>query len=411
VQLTPSGRDRLLLFTAAELARARRARGLRLNVPEATALIADTVCEAARDGRRLSEAIAAGRSVLTPDDVLPGVPNVVREVQVEAVFDDGTRLAVVTEPFGPAAFDPEGPGGVLPAQAVRPEPHGDDAVTVEVTNTASVPISVTSHFHFFEVNPRLRFDRAAAYGRHLAVPAGTAVRFDPAATRAVRLVPFVGARVAVGFALGAAAAAELIGPRTRVIEAPGKLVLPGFQDAHVHAPFAGRNRLNVDLNGLAGLHAYLDCIAAYAAAHPDAPWIVGGGWAMEYFPGGTQRKEDLDAIAPDRPVFLFNRDVHGAWVNSAALAMAGIDKDTPDPVDGRIERDPETGEPTGTLHEGAAYTFNDRHVPLELGTEGAGSHVQRSARAGWFPVSGSRRGAGVPPSRPGLDGADDGPLP
>ena len=84
---------------------------------------------------------------------------------------------------------------------------------------------------------------------------------------------------------------------------------------------------------------------------------------MEYFPGGTPRKEDLDAIVPDRPVFLFNRDVHGAWVNSEALELAGITKDTPDPSDGRIERDAETGEPTGMLHEGAAYTFNDTLRP------------------------------------------------
>ncbi|GAA4535777.1 urease subunit gamma [Nonomuraea ferruginea] len=199
VHLTPAERDRLLLFTAAELARARRARGLRLNVPEATALIADTVCEAARDGRRLSEAIAAGRSVLTHEDVLPGVTNVVTEVKVEAVFDDGTRLAVVTAPFGPAAPDPAGPGALLPG-ADRPEPYGDEVVTVLVTNTAAVPISVTSHFHFFEVNPRLRFDRAAAYGRHLAVPAGTATRFDPGQTTGVRLAPIGGARVVVGFA-------------------------------------------------------------------------------------------------------------------------------------------------------------------------------------------------------------------
>jgi urease subunit gamma/beta len=157
------------------------------------------VCEAARDGRRLSEAIEAGRSVLTPDDLLPGVANVVTEVQVEAVFDDGTRLAVVTAPFGRAGFDPAGPGALLPG-AERPEPYDEDAVTVEVTNTAAVPISSTSHFHFFEVNPRLRFDRAAAYGRRLAVPAGTTVRFDPGTTTPVRLVPIGGARVVVGFA-------------------------------------------------------------------------------------------------------------------------------------------------------------------------------------------------------------------
>ncbi|MFB7224789.1 amidohydrolase [Streptomyces sp. NPDC056227] len=155
---------------------------------------------------------------------------------------------------------------------------------------------------------------------------------------------------------------SLAGPRTEHIHAPGGLVLPGFQDAHVHTPFGGRNLLRIWLNDLVGRHAYLDAIAAHA--HPEETWITGGGWAMEHFPGGTPRKEDLDAICPDRPIFLFNRDVHGAWVNSRALELAGITKDTPDPADGRIERDPVTGEPTGTLHEGAAYTFNDRVVPL-----------------------------------------------
>lgn len=175
---------------------------------------------------------------------------------------------------------------------------------------------------------------------------------DAVAVRADRIV-----------ALGAEHVAELVGPRTRVVHKPGAMVVPGFQDAHVHAPFAGRNRLHVWLNDLEGRQSYLDHIARYAADHPDQPWIIGGGWAMEYFPGGTPRKEDLDAIVPDRPVFIMNRDVHGAWANSAALAIAGITKDTPDPSDGRIERDPETGEPTGTLHEGAAYSFQDRFLP------------------------------------------------
>ncbi|WP_084958522.1 urease subunit gamma [Thermoactinospora rubra] len=197
MRLTPTERDRLLLFTAAELARSRRARGLRLNVPEATAVIADAVCEAARSGARLAEAIEAGRAVLGPDDVLPGVPDVVTEIQVEAVFDDGSRLAVVTDPFGGGSLGERAPGAVLPAEQ---PPVEREAVTVEVTNTAPVPISVTSHFHFFEVNPRLRFDRALAYGRRLAVPAGSTVRFDPGAGRTVELVPIGGARVAIGFA-------------------------------------------------------------------------------------------------------------------------------------------------------------------------------------------------------------------
>ncbi|MBK6873054.1 MAG: amidohydrolase [Kineosporiaceae bacterium] len=171
-------------------------------------------------------------------------------------------------------------------------------------------------------------------------------------------------------ALGdAATMAEWVGPRTRVVDAPDRLVVPGFQDAHVHAPFAGRNRLRVWLNDLEGKAAYLDAVAAYAGAHPDQEWIIGGGWAMEYFPGGTPRREDLDAVVPDRPVFLFNRDVHGAWVNSRALELGGIGRDTPDPADGRIERDPVTGEPTGTLHEGAAYAFNDTVVPTPTATE------------------------------------------
>jgi hypothetical protein len=155
----------------------------------------------------------------------------------------------------------------------------------------------------------------------------------------------------------------LVGRGTRVVEATGRLVVPGFQDAHVHTPFAGANLLNVWLNDTEGLPAYLDVIATFAAKHPELPWIIGGGWAMEYFPGGTPRKEDLDRVVPDRPVFLFNRDVHGAWVNSRTLELAGITAATPDPADGRIERDPATGEPSGTLHEGAAYRLNDALVP------------------------------------------------
>jgi urease subunit gamma/beta len=198
VRLTPTERDRLLLFGAAELARARRARGLRLNVPEATALIADTVCEAARDGRRLAEAIEAARAVLGPGDVLPGVADVVTEVHVEAVFDDGSRLAVVSDPIGAGgALGRGAPGAVLEGPGYA-EPEA--AVRVRVHNTASVPVSVTSHFHFFEANPRLAFDRAAAYGRHLAVPAGTARRFDPGETTVVSLAPIGGERIMIGFA-------------------------------------------------------------------------------------------------------------------------------------------------------------------------------------------------------------------
>ncbi|MFE3384703.1 urease subunit gamma [Streptomyces anulatus] len=195
--LTPTERDRLLLFTAAELARARRARGLRLNIPEATALIADTVCEAARDGHRLAVAIECGRSVLALDDLLPGVADVVTEIQVEAVFEDGSRLAVVTDPFGGGGPGDLAPGAVLPGPA---DAGSEPVLLLTVRNTAPVPISVTSHFHFFEVNPRLSFDRAAAYGMRLAVPAGASTRFDAGGAVGVGLVPMGGARTAIGFA-------------------------------------------------------------------------------------------------------------------------------------------------------------------------------------------------------------------
>lgn len=197
VRLTPTERDRLLLFGAAELARARRARGLLLNVPEATALIADTVCEAARDGRRLAEAIEAARAVLGPGDVLPGVADVVAEVNVEAVFDDGSRLAVVTDPIGGGSLGDDAPGAVLSGPGYQdPVPE----VTLTVHNTASVPVSVTSHFHFFEANPRLDFDRAAAYGMRLCVPAGSSVRFGPGESADVELIAIGGDRIAIGFA-------------------------------------------------------------------------------------------------------------------------------------------------------------------------------------------------------------------
>ncbi|MFF4402606.1 urease subunit gamma [Streptomyces sp. NPDC001480] len=196
MRLTPTERDRLLLFSAAELARSRKARGLRLNVPEATALIADTVCEAARDGKRLAEAVEAARSALGPADVLPGVADVVTEVHVEAVFDDGSRLAVVSDPIG-GGLGEEAPGALLPGpEHAEPEP----VVTLTVTNTATVPVSVTSHFHFFEANPRLDFPRAAAYGMRLAVPAGSSVRFGPRESVEVGLVPVGGERIAIGFA-------------------------------------------------------------------------------------------------------------------------------------------------------------------------------------------------------------------
>jgi predicted amidohydrolase YtcJ len=153
------------------------------------------------------------------------------------------------------------------------------------------------------------------------------------------------------------------GPRAEVIRAPGA-VLPGFQDAHVHPPSAGLERLRCDLNEAGDRDAYRTLIAGYAESHPDEGWILGGGWSMAAFPGGTPRVEDLDDLVSDRPVFLVNQDGHGAWVNTRALEQAGIDAATPDPPDGRIERDPVTDRPSGTVHEGAMDLVESRIPPI-----------------------------------------------
>ncbi|GHC97615.1 amidohydrolase [Streptomyces violarus] len=180
---------------------------------------------------------------------------------------------------------------------------------------------------------------------------------DPARSRATA-VAVRGGRIA---AVGHDEVRELIGPRTEVVDLAGKLLLPGFQDAHVHPLGAGIELGQCHLGDTVDPAVYLRRIRAYADEHPDVEWITGGGWSLEAFPGGSPTAAALDAIVPDRPVFLPNRDHHGAWVNSRALERAGIDARTPDPADGRIERDAE-GNPTGMLQEGAVHLVG-RLVP------------------------------------------------
>ncbi len=139
----------------------------------------------------------------------------------------------------------------------------------------------------------------------------------------------------------------------RIIDAGGGLVTPSFVDSHVHMTQGGIEQLRCDLTACTTAEEVYTEIAAYAAANPDAEWILGGGWRMPQFPGGTPTKEALDELVPDRPAYLINADHHGAWANSLALEAAGITADTPDPEDGRIERDSD-GNPMGTLQEGAA---------------------------------------------------------
>jgi len=140
--------------------------------------------------------------------------------------------------------------------------------------------------------------------------------------------------------------------RVEHVDCGGRLVAPGFVDAHVHAVQGGLERVRCDLSGAGTPEEYAAQVAAYANARPDEPWILGGGWSMAAFPGGRPGRELLDRAAGGRPAFLPNRDHHGAWVSSRALELAGITRATPDPVDGRIERDAD-GRPSGTLHEGA----------------------------------------------------------
>ncbi|MDQ1065804.1 amidohydrolase [Streptomyces canus] len=191
----------------------------------------------------------------------------------------------------------------------------------------------------------------------LVLTGGPVHTVDPARSRATAVAVRDGRIAAVGHD----EVRELIGPRTEVVDLAGKLLLPGFQDAHVHPQGAGLELGLCHLADTVDPAEYLRRIKAYADQHPDAEWITGGGWSLEAFPGGAPTAVALDAIVPDRPVFLPNRDHHGAWVNSRALERAGIDSRTPDPVDGRIERDAD-GNPTGMLQEGAVHLVG-RLVP------------------------------------------------
>lgn len=152
-----------------------------------------------------------------------------------------------------------------------------------------------------------------------------------------------------------------LGPATRVVDLQGKMVLPGFCDAHVHPLLAGLEAARCQLNDLATVEAVKDKLKVYAAEHPDLPWIVGSGWSLTLFPEANPRRQDLDAVVDDRPVALESADGHSMWLNSKALQLCGIDAATPDPPGGRIEREP-GGHPSGTLRE-KALALVQCHLP------------------------------------------------
>ncbi len=198
MNLTPREKDKLLVAMAAIVARNRLARGVKLNHPEAIALITDVVVEGARDGRTVAEMMEAGAGVLTSDQVMPGIAEMIHDIQVEATFPDGTKLVTVHHPIrGPASDDV--PGAVTARKGDIVFNEGAVRVVLEVANTGDRPIQVGSHYHFYETNPALRFEREQARGMRLDIAPGTAVRFEPGATREVALVPYGGKREVYGF--------------------------------------------------------------------------------------------------------------------------------------------------------------------------------------------------------------------
>ena len=256
MHLSPRELDKLTLHQAGFLAQKRLARGVLLNQPEAVALIATQLLEFIRDGRRVSELMDLGRRFLGRRQVMPGVPALVTEVQVEGTFPDGTKLVTVHHPIAAehgdlalalyGSFLPVPALDLFPPLSEELEPGacyspndeielnaGREQVLVAVTNLGDRPVQVGSHYHFIEVNAALRFDRERAYGRRLDIPAGTAVRFEPGDTKTVPLVPIAGKRVIRGgnaLANGRVTAAGLRATLKRVAKA---------KFAHAPAPKSG----------------------------------------------------------------------------------------------------------------------------------------------------------------------------
>ena len=198
--LTPTEMERLTIFTAAELSRKRKAKGLKLNHPEAIAFITDEILEGAREGRSVADLISFGSTLLSTDDVLPGVSDLISMIQVEGTFPDGTKLVTVHAPIRPGK---KKVGGVSPGELDCEEGEieinaGRRSVTIKVVNTGDRPVQIGSHYHFFETNKALEFNRASAFGLRLDIPAGTAVRFEPGEAKEVVLTEFGGTQELYG---------------------------------------------------------------------------------------------------------------------------------------------------------------------------------------------------------------------
>jgi urease subunit gamma/beta len=198
MMLSPREKDKLLISMAAMVARRRLERGIKLNYPEAVALITDFVIEGARDGRSVADLMEAGAHVISAGQVMDGIAEMIHDVQVEATFTDGTKLVTVHEPIRSASLALE-PGKVTTLAGDITLNAGRRTVTLTISNTGDRPIQVGSHYHFFETNDALSFDRSKARGFRLDIAAGTAVRFEPGQTREVTLVEMAGSRDVYGF--------------------------------------------------------------------------------------------------------------------------------------------------------------------------------------------------------------------
>jgi urease subunit gamma/beta len=197
MNLTPREKDKLLIAMAAIVARRRLERGVKLNHPEAIALITDFVVEGARDGRTVAELMEAGAHVLKADQVMDGIASMIHDIQIEATFPDGTKLVTVHHPIRGASTTLT-PGEVVTEPGDIVMNVNRETVSLTVANSGDRPIQVGSHYHFFETNPALKFDRAKARGFRLDIPAGTATRFEPGQSREVHLVALAGKRQVFG---------------------------------------------------------------------------------------------------------------------------------------------------------------------------------------------------------------------
>ena len=198
MNLTPREKDKLLISVAAMVARRRLERGVKLNYPETVSLIADFVVEGARDGTSVAQLMADGAHLLTAEQVMDGVPEMIPEVQVEATFPDGTKLVTVHNPVRDTVSTIK-PGEIKALDGNITLNAGAKTIILKVANKGDRPIQVGSHYHFYETNEALDFDRERARGFRLDIPAGTAVRFEPGQSREITLVPFSGKRAVYGF--------------------------------------------------------------------------------------------------------------------------------------------------------------------------------------------------------------------